>query len=85
MGLEKAAFKTLMLKSSFFYVFVQQFILVRLFIFYILHSRWPGDFCLFLFSPCRVTNARRSFGYACALCLAGQKNKFAKISPFHPE
>jgi hypothetical protein len=33
---------------------------------------------------CRVANARRSFGYVCALRLAGQKNKFAKISPAHP-
>jgi len=50
----------------------------------ILRTGWPDDFCLFLFSPCYVANARRSFGYACALRLAGQKNKFAKISSFHP-
>jgi len=45
---------------------------------------WKDDFCLFLFSSCRVANARLSFGYACALRLAGQKNKFAKIHLFIP-
>ena len=51
----------------------------------ILPSGTRSDFCLFLFAPCGVQNARHSYGYACAFRLAGHKNKIAKISPLMPE
>ncbi|MCB9292202.1 MAG: hypothetical protein H6559_03585 [Lewinellaceae bacterium] len=51
----------------------------------ILPSGTRSGFCLFLFAPCCVENAPRSYGYACAFRLAGHKNKIAKISPLMPE